>query len=121
MKNFVIGKKIKKIIDDANIVGIGNKVFPLVATPDTKFPFIVYRRLNYQSASNKDYRGERIMVELVVASERYEEGLNIANSVADTLTAYTDELIEQIELYNVQEMFIQDTFLQNIQFQIELK
>ena len=120
MKNFQIGKEINRLLKN-NVLGLGDKVFPLVANPNTTFPFLVYRRIGYQPRSNKDYRGEVVTMELNIATESYQEGVDIANQVADILQNKETEIIEDIQLMNVSEMYLQDTFIQNLQFRIELK
>lgn len=120
MKNFNIGKEINRLLKN-NVLGLGDKVFPLVANPNTSFPFLVYRRIGYQPRSNKDYTGEVVTVEMNVASEKYEQSVDIANQVADILNGQETELIEKIELIQVYEMYLQDTFIQNLQFRIQLK
>ena len=120
MKNFKIGKEINRLLKN-NVLGLGDKVFPLVANPNTTFPFLVYRRIGYQPRSNKDYVGEIITIEINIATETYQEGVDIANSVADILQGKKTDIIETIQLVNVYELYLQDTFIQNLQFRIELK
>jgi len=120
MKNFKIGKEINRLLKN-NVLALGEKIFPLVANPNTTFPFLVYRRVSYNPQSNKDYTGEIIIIEMNIATESYQEGVDIANQVADILQGKKTDIIERIELINVYEMFLQDTFIQNLQFKIELK
>lgn len=119
MKNFSIGKEIKNLIEGGGV--LTGKVFPLISNANTTFPFLVYRRINYQPQSTKDYTGEVITIEINIATETYNEGVELANSVADILTAAETQTIENIKLTNVSELYLQDTFIQNLQFQIELK
>lgn len=121
MKNFEIGKEINRLLKEGNVLKVSGKIFPLVANPNTTFPFLVYRRLNYQPRNNKDYTGELIQMELVIATETYNEGVEIANSCADILQGQKTDIIENITLTNVSELYVQDTFLQSLQIQIELK
>ena len=120
MKNFQIGKEINRLLKN-NVLGLGDKVFPLVANPNTTFPFLVYRRIGFQPRSNKDYLGEMITIEINIASEKYEESVDIANRVADILQGQQTDLIEDIQMVQVYEMYLQDTYIQNLQFRIELK
>ena len=120
MKNFTIGKEINRLLKN-NVLGLGDKVFPLVANPNTTFPFLVYRRIGYQPRNNKDFIGEIVTMELNIASESYQEGVDIANSVADILQGRETDIIETIQLVNVSEIYLQDTFIQNLQVRIELK
>ena len=121
MKNFKVGKEINRLLTESNVLGVSGKIFPLVANPNTTFPFLVYRRIGYQPRNNKDYVGEIITIEMNIASESYQEGVDIANSVADILQNKETDIIETIQLVNVYEMYLQDTFIQNLQFRIELK
>ena len=121
MKNFYIGKEINRILKDNNLLKVQGKIFPLVANPNTTFPFLVYRRIGYQPRSNKDYRGEIVVMELIIATETYNEGVDIANSVCDILQGRETDMIEDIQLVNISEIYLQDTYLQSLQIQIELK
>jgi hypothetical protein len=121
MKNFEIGKEINRLLKEGNVLAVSNKIFPLIANANTTFPFLVYRRIGYQPRNNKDYVGEIITLEMNIASETYQEGVDIANNVADILQGKETEIIQDIQLTNVSEIYLQDTFLQNLQLQIELK
>ena len=121
MKNFRIGKEINRLLVESNVLGLNDKIFPLVANPNTTFPFLVYRRIGYTPRNNKDYVGEIVTMEFNIASESYNESVEIANSVADILQGKETDLIENIQLVNVSEIYLQDTFIQNLQFRIELK
>lgn len=121
MKNFEIGKEINRLLKENNVLKVSGKIFPLVANPNTTFPFLVYRRIGYQPRNNKDYIGEIVMMELNIATETYNEGVDIANSVCDILQGRETEIIEDIQLINISEIYLQDTYIQNIQLQIELK
>lgn len=120
MKNFKIGKEINRLLKN-NVLALDDKIFPLVANPKTTFPFLVYRRIGYTPRNNKDYVGEMVTLEMNIATETYNEGVEIANQVADTLERKNTDLIENINLVNVSEIYLEDTFIQNLQFQIELK
>ena len=54
MKSFKIGREIYQILTQNQ--SIGSIVFPLVATPDTNFPFIIYRRINYNPENSNNTR-----------------------------------------------------------------
>lgn len=117
MKNFKIGKELKTILNNVNSA-VDNKVFPLVANAGTTFPFIVYRRSNYRPNDNKDNLDEIVGVELAILSDKYEESVNVANDVADTLENAHTELVEQIKITNIFEDYQEDTFIQKINIDI---
>lgn len=121
MKNFSIGKELVEILNTNDVYKVKDKIFPLVAVANTTFPFVVYRRIGYTPQSNKDYTNEQVSIEMNVASETYKEGQDIANSIADILTVQETDIIDEINLSNVSETYLEDTFIQNLQFTITLK
>lgn len=119
MKSFKIGREIYQILTQNQ--NIGSNVFPLVATPDTNFPFIIYRRINYNPEnSNKDYNSSNVAMELQVVSDKYEEGVNLAEIVADTLVSARTALIDFIKIRNIEEEYSPDVFIQKIEIDIYL-
>ena len=123
MKNFKVGAELRKILlaDKAVAGKLQDKVFPLVANAGTTFPFLVYKRSAYMPASNKDYQSEMVDIEIAIATQRYDEGVDIADAVANCLNHKQTDIIENIEISNIYEDYQQDTFLQRINIQIELK
>ena len=122
MKNFAIGKELNRILTEANVTGITNKIFPLIANAnDTTFPFLVYRRNYYRPASNKDFEDEIVGVEIVIAATKYEESVDIADGVASALLHKETNIIDDIQITNMYEDFIDDTFLQHINIDIYIK
>ena len=123
MKNFEVGKDIKTLLSLSPEVSsaLGNKIFPLIAAAKTTFPFLVYRRSYYNPMTNKDYEGERVGIEIVIASTQYEEGVKIADAVADALLHKQTQNIDDIEAVTMSEDFIEDTYLQRITIEITLK
>lgn len=125
MKNFKIGQEIRQIILSSNSVknAVGTKIYPLVATQGTTFPFIVYRRNGYSPNTNKDFNhSENVYIEIVVIATNYEESVRIANDIADVLIATNEtENIENIKVTNIAEDYISDSYTQKINLEVELK
>ena len=123
MKNFKVGKEIVTILSGASAVtdAVGNKIFPLVAVANTTFPFIVYRRSNYTPASNKDYEGEHVGIEMVICATTYEEGVDIADKVATAVNHARTTMIDDIKITNIREDYIEDTFTQSITLDVALR
>lgn len=121
MKNFQIGKEIVAILSGNDAVKwyVDDKIFPLVAT-NTQFPFIVYRRSYYTPTNNKDYEGEKVGIEILICSTKYDESVNIANAVADALQHNSTDIIEDIVVTNIQELYQEDTFTQTINVEVTL-
>lgn len=123
MRNFKVGSELRKLLmADSKIVSkLSDKIFPLVANAGTLFPFLVYRRSAYRPASNKDYQSEIVSIEIAIATVKYEEGVDIADAVADALSGKQTDIIEDIEITNIYEEFTDDTFIQKINLEINLK
>lgn len=123
MKNFKVGKELVNILSGSSAVtqALGNKIFPLVAVPNTTFPFLVYRRSYYTPENNKDYEGEKVGVELVICATRYEDGVDIADKVATALNHARTNMIDDINIKNISENYVEDTFTQQVNIEITLK
>lgn len=123
MKNFTIGSEIVTLLNTNGAVhtAVRDKIFPLVASASTTFPFIVYRRSYYKPASNKDYENEKVGIEIIVASNKYSDSVTIANSVADALNHQSTAVIEDINVTNTNEDYLEDTYIQRLFLEVEIK
>ena len=123
MKNFKVGKELVDILQGSSAVvdALDNKIFPLVAVPNTTFPFLVYRRSYYTPESNKDYEGEKVGVEMVICATRYEDGVDIADKVAMAVNHARTNIIDDINITNISENYVEDTFTQQVNIEITLK
>ena len=123
MKNIDIGKQIIELLtkDEELTKLVGKKIFPLVANADTTFPFVVYKRAGFQPALNKDYEGEKITVDFVICSTKYEESLKIANKIYQGLVHVETDIIDDSVAINLYEDYISDTYCQFITIIFTLK
>lgn len=131
MKNFEIGAEIRDILmtnsaltealkqekDDGSTE---TKIYPIIADSEATFPFLIYRRMSYTPDNNKDYSGEKIYIEFYVCATRYSESVDLINMVADTLNRKSTELIEDIEITNLYEDYIYDTYVQYASVEVTL-
>lgn len=122
-----IGKVIKEILyrDEALNNLVKNQVFPLIAEENTTFPFIVYRRNSIRKASTKDYVNDEIAsVDVVVASDKYSQSVEIAERVRFVLERgeYEGEnfSVDNISLSNASEQYMQNTYIQTLTFDVEI-
>ena len=122
-----VGKAIYNILsNDANVTSrVHNKIYPLIADTCTTFPFIVYRRTGIEPSDSKDrfIYSENTYVEVVIASDKYNESIEIADLVKDALQGkkgnYSGINIHDIRMTNADEDYIEDTFIQNLTFNIK--
>lgn len=122
-----IGKVIKDILYQDETLNnlVKNQVFPLIAEENTTFPFIVYRRNSIRKASTKDYVNDEIAsVDVVVASDKYSQSVEIAERVRFVLERgeYEGEnfSVDNITLSNASEQYMQNTYVQTLTFEIEI-
>lgn len=121
-----VGKVIYNILSNDEKVKekVNNKIYPLVADNGTTFPFIVYKRLNIVPANSKDrfvYQ-ETDFVEVAVASDNYNESIELADLVRTALEGkkgiFNNISISKIDFEDANENFLDDTYIQTITFKI---
>ena len=121
MQNFFITKDIRQaILESPNQILFGTQVFPLVAPENTKFPFIIIKRTKYIPVENKDYEDEIVFVEVMIVADNYEQSVNIADSIADYLIYYRSRMINKIRIADISEDFLDNSYVQRIQFEVIL-
>ena len=125
MDNTILaGKYIRQImIDNQELMGLisANKIFPLLANPDTSFPFIVYSRTNLIPTYTKDLLTDNyVSFVVVVVSDNYVQSLNIANAVRHSLEGYryqdNDIKIYPIKFDSITEETMEDAYIQRLSF-----
>ena len=118
-----IGKAIYHILsNDKDVVDkVQNKIYPLIADVDTTFPFIIYKRTGIEPADSKDrfIYSEDVYVDVVIASDKYNESIEIADLVRTALLQGSYDGIKDINLTDADEDYIEDTFIQNLTFKIK--
>lgn len=125
MSSLHIGKEIYTLLQaNSDLVAyVGQKTYPIVAEESTTYPFIIYRRSSLTPASNKDYRSESVYMDIFVVTERYATGIDIAELVRDALERgdYRGTNVEDITLVNASEEYLDDAFIQNLTFKIDIE
>jgi len=122
MKLVKIGKTLKDLLlsDETVSEYLTDKIFPLVAVEGTTFPFLVYRRSGYTPVSNKDLEDERVTMEVAILSDRYENSVNVADSVLTGLQGSNEE-IDYVKIIGTSEEFSDDIYIQKLIIEIYLK
>ena len=122
MKNFKIGEEITRILkEDSDVVSVlDNNIFPIVADQGTSFPLLVYRRTSYRPFDNKDYTDEAVYMDITIAAETYAQSVDIADKVAECLNRTSTDLINYISIVNINENYVDDTYVQMISIEILL-
>lgn len=120
-----LGKVIYKTLSEVEELKpiLQGRVYPIVAEKSAIFPYVVYYRTSIQNISqNKDgYNEDLYTFEVVILSTKYEESLQIANLVRNSLEKKKlrqDNLqIESIKLTDGEEGFNENTYIQKLVFQ----
>lgn len=101
----------------------GVKSYPLIADNDAKLPFIVYKRMNLESTGSKDgYYEDKVTMEVVVVTDKYYRGIELANQVREILevqsTRYEGVKINDTLLTLATEDYSNNAFVQRMQFEM---
>ena len=121
--NLQVGKAIFSILsNDADLVEkVENKIYPLIADVNTTFPFIVYRRNGIEPLNSKDRFtiNTTTYISIVVASDKYDESIEIAERIIKALSKGIYQGIMDISLVDADEDYIDDTFIQTLTYNIK--
>ena len=112
-----LGETINTILSENKDVTdiVGSKIYPLIADISTTFPFIVYKKQNYTPSHSKDgIVKKEAQFEIIIASETYAQSVEIAKKVDKAITAY-----KNIRLINNSDDYLENTFIQNLNYNIE--
>ena len=126
--SLLIGKYIYKLLsEDEGLSGLvtPKKIFPLIANADTTYPFVVYSRTGLSVQYCKDGLVEdTVEMQIIAVSDNYAESLEVANQIRKTLELrrYKDDDIQirECKLTSVYEEYMEDAFIQRMNFTIKL-
>lgn len=98
---------------------IQDRMFPLIAKENTKNPFIVYQRESLEVNYCKDGIGnENTTVSINIVCDTYTESVELAEIVRKSLELKRIDNIKSIRLVSSNEDFIDDSYLQELRFEI---
>nr|DAJ86867.1 MAG TPA: hypothetical protein [Caudoviricetes sp.] len=104
--------EIKSMIDD--------KIFPLVAPEKTEGDYIVYQRDGYKQDTTKmGVCTQMPLVNVIAVSENYDHSQDLASLIYDTLSGDFANPDIHIELEDSTEDFIDNKYIQVLQFSIK--
>ena len=125
--SLLVGKYIYKLLSEDTVLSgkvSPKKIFPLVANADTTYPFIVYARTGLVVDYCKDGTvANSIDFQILSVSDNYVESLEVANQIRNILEMkrYKDEdiCIRECKLSSVSEEYMEDAFIQRLNFTIK--
>ena len=100
---------------------VGNNIYPVVAPLSTKNPYIVFKRQITTQNDNKDSRYSIVTIELNVYSNNYQQSIQLAELVKNTLEdVYNKEVegfkIKYIVSTSIDEDYNEDYYSQTMYF-----
>lgn len=100
---------------------VGNNIYPVVAPLNTKNPYIVFKRQISVQNDNKDSRYSIVSIELNVYSNNYQQSIQLAELVKNTLEdIYNKEVegfkIKYIVSTSIDEDYNEDYYSQTMYF-----
>lgn len=103
----------------------GTRIYPGDAHAGSKFPFVVIHRNTVEPQYTKDGCFENnVSTTVFIIDNAYDEGLAIANNIRNRLDLcrYSDEdiYISRIELTGAAEYVVDNTFVQELTFNLEI-
>lgn len=122
MDMFKITTELRAILlDNPEIVSlVDDKVFPIVAPEGTEGDFITYQRDGYKQVFTQFGVAEQIpYVNVAAISDDYDRNQELASLIYDTLSGAFREPDITIQLEDSTEDFIDNKFIQLLQFSIK--
>lgn len=99
---------------------IGENIFPIIAPEGTKGDFIVYQRDGYKQESTQMGVADQIpYVNVTIVSENYDRSQELASLIYDTLSGSFVNPDISIRLEDSTEDFIDNKYIQVLQFSIK--
>ena len=118
-----VNKKIYQLLinDDKLNELVGKKIYPLIAEESVTYPFIIFTKESANGVYTKDLLTfDSCTISVAVAAVNYFQTVQIAERVRQILENHRDEYFYNIFLDNVTEDFVEDTYLQQLQFSAKI-
>lgn len=109
------------ITDDKLKELVGNKIYPLIAEESVTYPFIIFTKENAFANYTKDLLTyDTVNISVAIAAVNYFQTVQIAERVRQILENYRDDYFYNILLDNVTEDYVEDTYIQQLQFSAKI-
>lgn len=101
---------------------VGDKIYPLVAEESVTYPFVIFTKEDVNGVYSKDLLVyDSISISVAVAATNYFQTVEVAERVRAILENRRDNYFYNILLESVTEEFIDDAFVQNLQFSAKIQ
>lgn len=100
---------------------VSGNIYPLVAEESVSYPFIIFTKESVNGNYTKDFLTyDTAVISVAVAARNYFQTVQIAERVRAVLEGYRDSYFSAIQLDNVSEDFIEDAYVQQLQFNTKI-
>lgn len=101
---------------------VKEKIYPLIAEESTTFPFIIFKRNNIVTEYCKDgVVNDSVDVSIAIAAKNYNQTIAIAERIRELLELKRNEYFKSIHLTSVAEDYVDDAFIQELNFNAIVK
>lgn len=113
------------LLNNPDVAARVNRIFP-VATDTAILPYILYRRsaLEHNQTKSKQPGADTVQIEMVCYTEKYAEGVELAEEVRAALDYATGEkdglVMRSCTLVDSEEGYEDDAYLQQLVFNVKI-
>ncbi len=103
---------------------VGDRMFPVALSAETKFPFICYERSSVAPLRTKDIRSgeDAVTVDVYVFSDNYKESVQVAELVRKALDCtggiYNTFRVTECYMEDAMESFAENVYMQQLVFNL---
>lgn len=101
---------------------VGEKIYPIVAEETVTYPFVIFTKESVNGNYTKDLLlYDTAIISVAIAANNYFETVKIAERVRAILENHIDSYFYNILLDNVTEEYLEDAFVQQLQFSAKIR
>lgn len=101
---------------------VSDKIYPIIAEETVSYPFIIFTKETVDAAYTKDFLTyDNVTFSVAIAANNYFETVQIAERVRAILENYRDSYFMTVLLNNVIEEYVEDAFIQQLQFSAKIR
>lgn len=101
---------------------VGEKIYPIVAEETVTYPFVIFTKESVSGNYSKDLlMFDTAIISVAVAANNYFETVQIAERIRAILENRIDSYFYNILLDNVTEEYLEDAFIQQLQFSAKIR
>lgn len=126
MSTISFAKAINKLLSVDSIKSVvNNKVYPLVASLNTTFPYIVFQRTSTAYSTKDNIYQDNVNIEIIAVSDNYDKSVALAELIRNELEGKRNITVEgfriaSIKLIDSSESYSNDAYLQSLTFNFRI-